>query len=240
MYKKRKILAVITARGGSQRLPNKNILPLANKPLINWTIDSAKKSHYLDKIIVSTDCDKIMKIAAEANAEVPFKRPAYLATATANGIDPVKHAYKFMIDELEETYDYVLLLQVTSPFRTATDIDKAIKLLIDNEENNVDSVVSIVEPDKKIAWHYYLDFKQKNRLVNALNNDKTNQTAYCLNGAIYIIKSDNLISKNCHSFITKNTIGYIMPKERSLDIDTILDFKFCELLLAEGVITNDN
>ncbi len=242
MYKKRKILAVITARGGSQRLPKKNILPLAGKPLIAWSIDAAKKSQYIDETIVSSDCGEIIEEAKEYGANVPFKRPDNLATATTNGIDPVKHAYNFMKNELQKNYDYVILLQPTSPFRSAEDIDNAIELLINNEKNNVNSIVSVVEPDKKIAWHYYLDDNKQHKLQNILSkkNIPSEHTAYCLNGAIYIIKSDVLMSEECDSFIDQNTIGYVMTKEHSVDIDSELDFKFCELLLAEGVIKNDH
>ncbi|UDQ98471.1 acylneuraminate cytidylyltransferase family protein [Lentisphaerota bacterium WC36G] len=238
MYKNNRILAVITARGGSQRLPKKNIMPLAGKPLIAWSISSAKKSRYLDKIIVSSDCDNIVDVAKSYGAEVPFKRPKSLATSTASGIDPVKHAVEFL-QNIGENFDVVVLLQPTSPFRTAKDIDNAIELLIDNFNNNVQSVVSFVEPDKKINWHYYFDSANHNKVVNISANKQNsikrveNTTAYCLNGAVYVIKCEVLMTKECSSFISENTIGYLMDKYNSMDIDTELDFKFCEFLLQQ-------
>ena len=240
MYKNKKVLAIITARGGSQRLPSKNILPLAGKPLIGWSIEVAKKSLLIDKVMVSSDCDEIISIAEQFGAEIPFKRPDNLATATTSGIAPVKHACQFFEDK-QEFYDIVVLLQPTSPFRRVEDIDNAVKLLIDNE-TQIDSVVSLVEPDKKVGWYYYIDNEKSNKLENVLdkNNSSDRKKAYCLNGAVYVIKKEKLLDESCTSFVDENTLGYVMPKEYSLDIDSELDFKFCQLLLREGIIKNDD
>jgi CMP-N,N'-diacetyllegionaminic acid synthase len=123
MYKEKSFLAIIPARGGSKRLPNKNILNLAGKPLIEWSIDAALKSKYIDKVVVSSDDENILKIAKD-KCDI-IKRPKELATDTASSIDVIKH----VLDNLEKKYDYIVLLQPTSPLRNEKHIDEAIEFL---------------------------------------------------------------------------------------------------------------
>ena len=120
------ILAIIPARSGSKGLPNKNTLNLLDKPLIAWTIEAAKKSKYLDRLILSTDCDKISKIAQKYNCEVPFLRPKNLSTDISKGNDVIMHAIK----TIKKEYDIIVVLQPTSPLRTNDDIDLALEHMI--------------------------------------------------------------------------------------------------------------
>ena len=121
------ILAIIPARGGSKGIPRKNIKPLAGKPLIAWTIEEAKKSKYIDRLILSSEDEEIIRIAKKWGCEVPFVRPKEFAEDETSGIEPILHA----IETLSEKYDYVCLLQPTSPLRTVNDIDGCIKKCID-------------------------------------------------------------------------------------------------------------
>ena len=224
MYKNKKILAVITARGGSKRLPNKNILNLAGKPLIAWTIDEAKKSKYIDKVIVSTDSKKIVEVSKEYGAEVPFIRPSELSNDTADSISVIKHAIEFF----DKEYDYVMMLQPTSPLRTVDDIDGAIEQL----SESVKSVIPVAEVDHSPLWSNTLpdNLSMKNFIKDEIKNKRSQDlpTYYRLNGAIYISETSYLYKQN--GFMGNKTKAFVMSKLRSIDIDSELDFKFTELI----------
>ena len=141
MYKKRKTLALIPARGGSKGLPGKNIMPLAGKPVIAWSIEQALNSRCIDKVLVSTDSREIASIARKYGAEVPFLRPKALAADTSSTFDVISHAVDFLRKQGEE-FDYIALVEPTSPLRANADLDRAIKSLIDHEDK-ADSLVSV-------------------------------------------------------------------------------------------------
>ncbi len=143
MYVNRSVLALIPARGGSKGLPHKNVLPFAGKPLIAWTIESALGSEHVDRTLVTTDDEAIAEAARSAGAEVPFLRPADLASDTSPSIDAVLHALDFL-ESGGETFDYLALLEPTSPLRAPGDIDRAIRLLASNHDC-ADAVVSVGE-----------------------------------------------------------------------------------------------
>ena len=151
MYKSKTYLGIVLARGGSKRLPRKNLLDLCGKPLIAWTINAGLKSKYIDKLVVSSDDDEILEIAYKFGAHL-LKRPRDLANETTTSFDAMRH----VIDNLEN-YDYVLLLQPTSPLRNETHIDTAIEFL---EEKNADAVVSVCEVDHSPLWCNTLDAAQ--------------------------------------------------------------------------------
>lgn len=207
-------------------MPKKNIRPLLGKPLIAWTIEQAFKSKYIDRVIVSTDNHAIARLAKEHGADVPFMRPDKLATDKAKSIDAVFHA----LLSLPETYDHVVLLQPTSPLRTAGDIDACVKLCMSKGGN---SCVSVNESEKSPRWMYSLD--KKGRMRRLIQTEKTIDRrqdlpkVYVLNGAIYVAQVDWLL--NNKAFVTDETYAYIMPGERSVDIDNDLDFRFAEFLL---------
>jgi len=225
MINNKKILAVITARAGSKRLPNKNILNLAGKPLIAWTIDTAKKTKYIDKLIVSTDSKDIAEISKIYGAEIPFLRPKELANDKADSISVLKHSIEFFNKE----YDYILLLQPTSPLRTTIDINKAIEML--NKETK--AVVSVCETEHSPLWSNTLpkDLSMANFIRPEIKNKRTQDLPkyYRLNGAIYISEIDYFYQNN--GFIGNKTRAYIMSQQNSVDIDTELDFMFCEVLI---------
>ena len=148
MYRGKKILAVIPARGGSKRLPYKNIKPLHGKPLIGWTIEAANKSKYLDKVILSTDCPKITKVARKYSAEIPFVRPKKLSTGSVPLFDVVVHALKFY-KRKGVHYDMAVILQPPCPFRTAKDIDGAIEFLF---KKKAKAVISVCEAFQNPLW----------------------------------------------------------------------------------------
>jgi CMP-N,N'-diacetyllegionaminic acid synthase len=222
----KRVLAIIPARGGSKGVPGKNIRIIGGKPLLSWTIEAAQSSQFIDRTILSSDDEDIMRVAKACGCDVPFVRPAELATDEANPVDAVLHA----IDTIEEKYDYIVLLQVTSPLRDTQDIDKCIQLCVDSD---AESVVSVVEADKSPYWMYMLDEDKKIKpILESENRPKRRQgaaTVYELNGAVYVIKTDCLKSRK--AFVSDETLAYIMPKSRSLDIDTELDIKYLEFLL---------
>jgi len=226
MYNTKTILAIITARGGSKGVPLKNIRPLAGKPLIAWTIEQAKKSNYLDRLILSSEDERIIKVAKEWGCEVPFVRPAELARDETPGIEPVLHA----ISTLKEHYDYIMLLQPTSPLRSVEDIDKSIEALMKNE---APACVSVSEAEHSPYWMFKVDGSGKmSPLIENKNPIARRQElppVYELNGAIYIAKIDFILSQR--TFHSKQTIAYIMPVSRSIDIDCEMDFACCEWLI---------
>lgn len=220
MYNNLTFLAIITARGGSKRLPGKNVKLLGGKPLVAWTIDAAKKSKFIDRCILSSEDDEIISVSKNQGCEVPFVRPAELATDSAKSADVIVHA----ISQVER-HDYIVVLQPTSPFRTLEDLDNAISLCVDS---NASSLVSVRKIRENPEWMCYptngceFNFLSPNLPVNT--NDLR-----ILNGAIYIANTEWFI-KNM-TFEGDGTIMYEMPWERSIDIDTEQDFRFAEFLL---------
>ncbi|MDP1393416.1 cytidylyltransferase domain-containing protein [Lysinibacillus capsici] len=217
-------LAVIPARGGSKGVPGKNIRLLAGKPLIAWTIEAAKRSKYITTTIVSTDDEEISTVAIEYGAEVPFIRPAHLAEDDTPGVAPILHALEQCPD-----YDYVVVLQPTSPLRTAEDIDGTIEKMF---KNDGDFCVSVAEASQSPYWMYTLN---KDDVMQPLIDSplvvrrQELPKAYILNGAVYVAKVEEL--KKTESFITSETVAYEMPEERSFDIDLEKDFLVCENIM---------
>jgi CMP-N,N'-diacetyllegionaminic acid synthase len=221
------LLALIPARGGSKGIPRKNIHPFCAKPLLQWSIDVALASAFVDQVVVSTDDPEIADVAKACGAEVPFLRPSELATDTTPGIGPVLHA----LDQLPEVKD-VLLLQPTSPLRSIDDIDSIIKL---RQHTGFASAVSLTLVHKHPAWMYYLP--QDKRLDPVLDQPQIHcrqqlTPVYVLNGALYLASRQFLCREK--TFITTETVGYVMPNERSADIDTSLDLEWAEFLMKKA------
>jgi CMP-N,N'-diacetyllegionaminic acid synthase len=218
-------LAVIPARGGSKRLPRKNVLPLHGKPLITWSIEAAHQSRCIDEIVVSSDDSEILEISQQHGART-IKRPYHLARDASTTFDAIKHAI-----ENCENYDYIVLLQPTSPLRTAAQIDEAIELLV---RNSADAVVSVCEMDHSPLWSNTLppDGSMEGFLNEALLGKRSQdlETYYRLNGAIYICKTQTLLEQKSF-FIKKNIFAYKMSRESSIDIDEAFDFKIAELFM---------
>lgn len=220
-----KILAITPARGGSKGIPRKNIKQLAGKPLIAWTIEAALQAQGIDRVIVSTEDEEIGSVAKQYGAEVPFMRPLALAQDDTPGIAPVLHA----IEQLPD-YDWVLLLQPTSPLRSTGDIEGIIQFCRDE---GAPSAVSVTEVSKHPFWMYQRDDRKRlqplipNRQEIARRQDLP--STYALNGALYLARRDWLIDNQ--GFIGPETLGYVMPKERSVDLDSPIDWQWLEYLI---------
>ena len=220
------MIAIITARGGSKGLPRKNVLPFCGKPLIAHTIEAAKNSSAIDRIIVSTDDEEIADISREFGAEVPFMRPAELASDTASSRDVILHTLLFLEAE-GRPVDAFCLLQPTSPLRTSADIDGAYRIF---QEKNADSVLSITPYDHPVQWAVEL---QNNGILRSSGYGKAGRRQdlieyYRPNGAVYMFRTE--FFKNSVGYVGVNSYGYIMPPERSVDIDTQLDFVVAETI----------
>ncbi|MFC2001661.1 cytidylyltransferase domain-containing protein [Chloroflexota bacterium] len=226
----KQILGLIPARGGSKTVPQKNIRQLLGKPLIAYTIIEALKSKLLNKVMVSSDDAEIIEISRKYGAEVPFVRPAELATDESLAIYTVKHAVEFMEQKDSVKYDYVALLQPTAPMRKAKDIDRAINKML---ELKADSIASVVD----VGAYHPARMKKivDERLVNILDESLTYvrkqdlPKVYIFNGAIYVARRDIIFERD--SFQGDRYVAYIMPAERSANIDTELDFIMAEILM---------
>ena len=225
MNKNKTFLAIIPARGGSKRLPRKNVLDLCGKPLIAWSIEAGLKSKYIDKLIVTSDDEDILSISEKYGSDI-IKRPEELSNDTATTFDALKHT----IDNLEK-YDYIVLLQPTSPLRNEKHLDEAIELL---EEKNADAIVSVCEMDHSPLWSNTLpkDGSMKSFLKEEVLNKRSQDLDkyFRLNGAIYICKMDKFLN-NKGFFLKENIYAYLMNKEDSPDIDDEFDFLMTEYIM---------
>lgn len=213
------VLGLIAARGGSKGLPRKNVLPAGGKPLIAWSITAGTAAQAIDELVLSSDDDEIMQVAREWGCGVPFRRPADLASDTASSMDVVLHA----LDQLPG-YEYIVLLQPTSPLRTAEDIDAAFALM---QASGAPSCVSVSEAEQSPYWMYRLTAEGKLQGLlskeEGISRRQDLPPVYVLNGAIYIARIDWL--RTTRSFVGAETVAYQMPKERSIDIDNADDFE---------------
>ena len=221
-----KILGIIPARSGSKGIPQKNIKNFNGKPLISWTIETALQCPLISETIVSTESQEIADIAKCYGARVPFMRPSRLAKDSTPGIEPVLHA----IQQLPE-YDWVLVLQPTSPLRTTDDICGIINMIKDKKEN---SAVSVSETIEHPYWTYTL---KNGRLRNIINNEIASlrqdlPSAYILNGALYLVSRNFLQTKR--TLKDESTLAYVMPRHRSVDIDDMDDWHFAEYLIKQN------
>lgn len=231
MYRKKKILAVIPARKGSIGLPGKNLIRLGRWPLIVWSIKTALACKVIDKIIVSTDSKKIARVACQTGAEVPFLRPAYLATGSASSIDVLMHCLKFL-EKKNQKYDIILLIEPTSPLREVTDINRGIYKLITTK--GAESVISVTRAVSSHPEYLYLMLRN-GKVAPFLKNSKGHvrrqelSTLYYPEGTFYGSYTKTL--KKTGSFYHKKTFGFEVPRWKSIEIDEKFD-----LLCAEAVL----
>lgn len=228
MYKDKRILAVIPARGGSKGIPRKNIVNVLGKPLIQYTIEEALLSRYLDNVIVSTEDEEIARISQKCGAEVPFLRPKELATDDSKTIHTLLHAIDFY-EKRDVFYDYIVLLQPTQPLRKHWHIDEAIEKIIDNKAKGLVSI-------SRVKDHPILIRKkdQNDLLTSILKENSTVRRQdfpeyYKINGAIYINKIDNDFNSN--TSLNDNSLGYVMDAKYDLDIDDPLDLELLKIIL---------
>ena len=230
--KQPKVLAVIPARGGSKGLPRKNVLPLAGKPLLAYSIDAALGSRRLDRTLVSTEDPEITEVARQYGADVPFLRPPELAMDDSSPYAVLTHALGWL--EGHEGYrpEYVLLLQPTSPLRTSKDIDNCVELAV---EKNADGVVSLCEV--KHHPHHTKCVGKDGEIASFIPVDGVSNRrqgvppVYCPNGALYLGRRELVLEHE--TVYSDRTYAYVMPPERSLDIDTAWDLHLAEMIIED-------
>jgi CMP-N,N'-diacetyllegionaminic acid synthase len=228
------VLALIPARGGSKGLPRKNVRPLAGKPLVAWPVAAAKASASVDRVIVSTDDAEIARAATAAGADVPFMRPAEFAGDTATSMQVIRHALETLAAR-GERYDYLLLLEPTSPLTEASDIDTALQTLHASRER-ADAIVGIsrveaahpeydvrVDADGLIRPYAAPDFR-------SLRRRQEIEELYFLEGSLYASASDVLLERG--GFHHERTLGYRVPRWKSHEIDEFVDFICVEAIMT--------
>ena len=229
-----KILCTICARGGSKGVKNKNIKPINGKPLIAYTVEQALKSKLFEHIVISTDSDDIANIAKQYGAEVFFKRSDEMSSDTAGKLDVIKDAFIRSEKYYNEQYDYLIDLDATAPLRNIDDILNSFKQFIDNDNDNLITAMpsrrspyfNLIEQDKD--GKVYLSKTLDNSIVRRQDAPKS----YDMNASIYIWKRDAILNEK--SLFLEKTGLYVMPEDRSIDIDTELDYKFVEFLMKEN------
>jgi N-acylneuraminate cytidylyltransferase/CMP-N,N'-diacetyllegionaminic acid synthase len=226
------ILALIPARGGSKRVPHKNLLPVAHKPLIAWTIEAARAAKSLTRVVVSTDSEAIAAVSVQYGAEVPFIRPAELAQDHTCGMAPILHAVRWLDQHEAYQPDLVMCLQATSPLRAVADIEATIDLAL---QQHADAVVSLTPVPYQPAWMKQVDSRGRIRDwlpgTQWATRCQDGPAVYALNGAIYLARRQVLLTRQ--NWYGDNTYAYVMPPERSLDVDTPWDMSLADVLLRE-------
>lgn len=231
MIKELRILALIPARSGSKGLKGKNTKILAGKPLIAWPIQAAQASQYVDKVIVSTDGEHIAEVARQYQADVPFMRPVHLASDTASSFDVIKHAIE-TLDSEGEVFDYLLLLEPTSPLTQTRDIDLAIERLVNNTDN-AKAIVGVCANEEghpafsiKINQQGFLQPYQDSFQV--LRRQELPQ-CFRYDGSLYCSDIKTLMQEQ--SFYHQATLGYLVPKWQAFEIDDLTDFVCIEAIM---------
>jgi len=231
MSRSLRYLAIVTARSGSKRLPDKNALDLAGKPMFAWSVLAGRGCPEVARTIVSTDTERYREIALAYGAECPRLRASWLASDTASSADVVKDVLDHL-DYDHTSYDGLVLLQPTSPMRTASDVTAAIHL---HERSGAPAVVSVCEAECPPAWIGRLpDDLRMDEFVPVQYRDMRSQdigTHFRLNGAVYVIGIDAFRAE--HGFMPPGTLAHVMPRERSIDVDNALDFRVARLLMQD-------
>jgi len=219
------ILPIILARGGSKRIPRKNVLSMAGKPMIAWTIECALNTKGLAPALVSTDDAEIADVCRARGANVPFLRPANLADDTATSVDVVLHVLDWFSESGELVPEFILLLQPTSPLRIPADIEACIKL---QSEKNGSAVVSVCKSSHPAA---FLKQVVDDGILAPFEVQESGKHFYYLNGAVYLVPTSVFIKEKM--FVPQNTYAYEMPIERSIDVDTPWDFYLADRILKD-------
>jgi len=234
MYQGKTFIAIIPARGGSVGIPKKNIYPLNGKPLIKYTVEAAEQSKFIDAIYCSTNSDEIANVVMDNSTCKIIKRPETLSTATSKSIDSLVHATEYLF-HIGDPFDYAILLQPTSPFRTSEDIDGFIRYIVDN---NLPSCVSVSLQDKlPVLMRYFKDeLLIKPDLENVISGYGTvrrqdAKKTYYVDGCLYAYKTSDILTKRSDISMNDSPYGYIIDKTHSLDINEPNDILFAEFLL---------
>lgn len=224
----KRVIAIVPARGGSKGIKNKNIVDIAGKPLIAYSLNAAQESKYIDAIVVSTDSAQIADVAEKYGASVPYLRPDKLATDTAKTIDVIVELLNTLSNR-GDIYDILVLLQPTSPLRTAEDIDRALEMHIENQGASIVAVSEVA--DHPVLMRYVDENGKLDKLLNENSTVRRQdmRKVYRVNGAIYINRIEEI---NAATSFNDNELGYIMSKERSVDIDTPVDLELMKYYLG--------
>lgn len=237
MYRGKSTIGVITARGGSKGIPRKNIKDLCGKPLIAWTIDAARASRYLTRCVVSTDDAEIANVARAHDGDVPFLRPAELAQDHSGSIEVVQHALTWLEQHDGQMFDYAMILQSTSPLRTAADIDACIEQIVDTSADSVMSVLELsdfaLKKLKVITDGTLQPFAEAEGKTSASRQDLAR--VYKRNCAIYLTRTDLLMASDLFGEVSR---PYVMPRERSVDINEPVDFELAEFWMQRAMRTH--
>ncbi|KAA8953383.1 cytidylyltransferase domain-containing protein [Acinetobacter baumannii] len=229
-----RVTALIPARGGSKRLPRKNVKLLGDKPLIVWSIEVAKTSKYIDRVIVSTDDEEIKQVSEQYGAEVPFLRPEHLSNDQASSFDVIKHAISFL--KLNQPNELIVLLQPTSPLRLVSELDTALEFFI---AKKAQGVVSISETEHSPMWSNTLPENGcMSDFIRPEVQGKRSQDLpkfFRLNGSIYIYETLCLLEQS-KIFFNENVYGFETSLKTAIDIDTDLDFLIAETIMKNRAI----
>ena len=229
MYKGKRILAIIPARGGSKGLPGKNIKNLLGKPLIGWSISHAQESKYVDEIFVSTDSQEIANVAETCGVKVPSLRPAYLASDTASSMDFIEYTIN-MMEEKGNHFDYLILLEPTSPLRDAEDIDKCLEMLIDHP--TAKSIVGVCKSEgqhpislTKINDGFLVPYIERTKSVRRQDLEEL----FFFEGTVYATSIEGF--RQYRLFYHKECLAYVVPKWKSFEVDDFIDFTIIEAIM---------
>jgi CMP-N-acetylneuraminic acid synthetase len=232
MYKGRRILGIITARGGSKGIPRKNIKELCGKPLAAYTIEAAKRSELLTRCIFSTEDQEIAQIASEFGADIPFMRPQELAQDDSTSMEVVQHVLTWLKNNAGEEYDYTMILQPTSPLRNSDDIDAAIRKVVDTGADSVMAMMELVDLSlrklKKIEDDRILPLVEIERKQSSRRQDA--EKIYKRNGSIFLTKTSLILRGDLFGGVSR---PYLMPQERSVDINEPADFDLAEFWMKK-------
>jgi N-acylneuraminate cytidylyltransferase/CMP-N,N'-diacetyllegionaminic acid synthase len=226
------VLAIIPARGGSKSVPLKNIALVAGKPLIAFTLEAALTARCIERTIVTTDSPEIAEVARRYGAEVPFLRPSELAQDDTPGLVPILHAARWLQAQEGHVPEYIMCLQPTSPLRTRVDIEAAVSLAAERE---AEAVISVAPVHQHPYWMQRIDPAGRLQPYDPQGAETVRRQAlppvYALNGAIYLARLETLLARG--TWYTEETYAYVMPAERSLDVDTAWDLRLAEAILRE-------
>lgn len=233
MFQNKTFLAIIPARSGSKRLPNKNIKDLCGKPLIAWSIESAKRSKWIDEIVINTDSQEYAEIAKQYGINVPFLRPKEISQDENTTFEYIKYTIDFYKNNFGKEYDYVVLLQPTSPLRQTYHIDEAIELCL---HKNASSIIGVSKCEHTPLWTNILP--QDQSMENFISKEVLGKRSqdlpqyYRINGCVFVGKIREYLQKQ--DFTMPNSYAYVMEKYFSIDIDTQDDFELAEFFLKKG------
>lgn len=236
MIEDKKVIAVIPARGGSRGLPGKNIRELCGKPLIAWSIETARASNYIDEVMVTTDSEQIAAVARTYGASVPFLRPAELASDTATSYAAVEHTLNFYSRQLQRDFDYIVLLEPTSPLRDKGDVDQMLEKLA-SLHDQYDAIVSLGQVHEHPAIVKRLSGDSVHAFCSELEQNARRQDwepAYFPYGVAYIVKTATLFDEK--TFYPKRTTHKVVKRSQCYEIDDLYDFLAVEDIMKRELV----